>query len=71
MKMKKKKKRKQNIIRKVSANLKVTRETVICENYRPKCFKKIKGFWTYRPKNPPSVWEGWTYIISTYSTYVR
>ena len=36
--------------RKVTANLKVTCETVICKNYWPKYFKKIKVFGKYRPR---------------------
>ena len=61
----KKKKKKQNTKRKVTVNLKVTCEIVICKNYWPKYFEKIKVFGKYGSKSPPSVWEGWTYIIST------
>ena len=41
-----------------NANLKVTNDTVICEEHWPKCFEKIKVYGKYRPKNAPSVWKG-------------
>ena len=41
-----------------NADLKVTDNTVICEEHWPEHFEKISFYGKLRPKNPPSVWKG-------------